>query len=490
MNIEELKENALDILKYDGDVNDTLVELRQKWGKEIPALFDARFDTIGAQYIRLSHEAGVAALGQELTTFDYALYDLDGDEIYLFVLLPLTGKDAFEKSCRKAGQYCKQMKQPSRKWGMSAKEVDPGALMICEEELWSDDAYYMLDSIAGDYASGQWKAEDAETWQGSFVVDLRRRPLVPIKVKWKNFCRLTYSAELDFYAAYYSPSSQPIWTIVGGKNPLETDQWVRLCDVSINNPKNCSFVGHPCWLGHHLCFGDEQSAVVLTMNEKGVENVRRLCLPREQYPGHFGMDGLGRIYIDHGYHTNSIFCYENGEFTSMPFTMYGYDHIGECLPIPGTSRLLIIRSYNDNGNFKASLFDLDMETRRCRAVPLPGIGENAKLCPFFGDWVLIKGTCGDLKDDFAQLWNWQTNEILRIRPGMFGSEKLGYIGALRNGTVVFTTYRPRVWQVIHYPVDFWNFLRTANKPKRLGQWRTYSELYPNIPFGLPPKPEK
>lgn len=489
MNIEELKENALDILKYDGDVNDTLMELRRRWGKEIPVLHNARFDVIGTQYIRLSHEAGVAALGQELTTFDYALYDLDGDEIYLFLLLPVAEKEAFEKSCHKAGQYCKLMKQPSRKWGMPAKEVDPGAVMPCEEELWPDDGYYMLDSIAGNYASGQWKAKDAETWQGSFIVDLRCRPLVPIKVKWKNFCRLVYSPELDFYAAYYSLIGS-VWRIVGGKNPLEADRWFRLCDVPIPNPKALFFIGHPYWLGHYLCFCDEQSASVLTMNEKGTQKVRRLCLPPEQYPGHFGMDGLGRIYIDHGYHTNRIFRYENGEFHEMPFTMYGYDRVGNSLPVQGTSRLLIIRRYNERGCFKASLFDLDMETRQCRTVPLPGIGEDPELHPFVGDWVLIKGSGNNLQDDFAQLWNRQTDEILRIRPGMFGSEKLEHIAALRDGTVVITTRRSRIGQVVHYPTDFWNFLRTANKPKRLGQWRSYSELYPDIPFYLPPKPEK
>ena len=58
--------DALDILKFDGAVQDTLAELREKWGAQVPALLDERFDAVGVQYMKLSHEKGAAALGQEL----------------------------------------------------------------------------------------------------------------------------------------------------------------------------------------------------------------------------------------------------------------------------------------------------------------------------------------------------------------------------------------------------------------------------------------
>ena len=57
--------DALDILKFDGAVQDTLAELRRKWGAQVPALLDERFDAVGVQYMKLSHEKGAAALGQE-----------------------------------------------------------------------------------------------------------------------------------------------------------------------------------------------------------------------------------------------------------------------------------------------------------------------------------------------------------------------------------------------------------------------------------------
>ena len=74
--------NALDILKFDGAVQDTLAELRRKWGAQVPALMDERFDVVGVQYMKLPHEKGAAALGQELSAFGWALYNLDDEDEY------------------------------------------------------------------------------------------------------------------------------------------------------------------------------------------------------------------------------------------------------------------------------------------------------------------------------------------------------------------------------------------------------------------------
>ena len=45
--------DTLDILKFDGAVQDTLAELREKWGAQVPALLDKRFDAVGVQYMKL-----------------------------------------------------------------------------------------------------------------------------------------------------------------------------------------------------------------------------------------------------------------------------------------------------------------------------------------------------------------------------------------------------------------------------------------------------
>ena len=117
--------DALDILKFGGAVQDTLAELRRKWSGQIPALLEERFDTLGIQYMKLPHEMGVAALGQELSTFGWALYDLDEEDEYLFVLIPAEERSGWERYCKKQGQYCHLMKQQGRKMGRPCQGAGP-----------------------------------------------------------------------------------------------------------------------------------------------------------------------------------------------------------------------------------------------------------------------------------------------------------------------------------------------------------------------------
>ena len=101
--MQETRDNALDILKYEGDKEDTVVELRKKWGDVVSVLKDKRFDEIVNQYSCFSHEIGISALGQELTACGYALYNLDEDDIYLLELIPQAEMGVFEKKCHKYG---------------------------------------------------------------------------------------------------------------------------------------------------------------------------------------------------------------------------------------------------------------------------------------------------------------------------------------------------------------------------------------------------
>ena len=160
---KQIIDDALDILKFDGAVQDTLAELREKWGAQVPALLDERFDAIGIQYMKLPHEKGAAALGQELSAFGWALYNLDDEDEYLFALIPEEERNEWERYCKKQGQYCHLMKQQGRKWGDHAKEQDPGKLMPCEEYILQDEYDYFFNSLAGDFAAGAVRESRAES---------------------------------------------------------------------------------------------------------------------------------------------------------------------------------------------------------------------------------------------------------------------------------------------------------------------------------------
>lgn len=124
----------------------------------------------------------------------------------------------------------------------------------------------------------------------------------------------------------------------------------------------------------------------------------------------------------------------------------------------------MIHAVSGRGRVEECLLELDMDTGHCRIAALPGMGEDLTLRWFTEDWLLVQGSGEILSDDFAQLIHMPTREVLRIRSGMFGGEKLQHIGMLTDGTVVLVTRRDRVGPVFRYPADFWGFLRSAGRP--------------------------
>ena len=82
---------------------------------------------------------------------------------------------------------------------------------------------------------------------------------------------------------------------------------------------------------------------------------------------------------------------ENGEVTKHAFSLYGYDHLSEAVPVPGTGRIYMIHSVSGKGRVEECLLELDMDTGRCRIASLPGMGEGLKLRWFTRDWLLVQG---------------------------------------------------------------------------------------------------
>ena len=476
--------DALDILKFDGAVQDTLAELREKWGAQVPALLDERFDAIGIQYMKLPHEKGAAALGQELSAFGWALYNLDDEDEYLFALIPEEERSEWERCCKKQGQYCHLMKQQGRKWGDHAKEQDPGKLMPCEEYILQDEYDYFFNSLAGDFAAGEWKSSHSEEWKYGCVADLRCRPPKVTRSKsLYHFRGISYSDKTGLYAASGASASGLIGKVLLCKNPNT---------LNFFEPSPIGYEGAPDslrWVGNSLWVGDPTNATRIELTDRGTcQDVKNWTLPEDGWSTkyHCGIvtDGLGRVYFSNEWYKGQIYRWENGKVTKHTFSLDGYDHLSEAVPIPGTGRIAMIHAVSGKGRVEECLLELDMDTGRCRIAPLPGVGEGLELRWFTGDWLLVQGNGELLSDDFAQLVNRNTREVLRIRPGMFGGEKMQHIGMLTDGTVVVVTRRDRVGPVFRYPIDFWGFLRTANKPKKL-EWQEYKEVYPHLPFFLP-----
>ena len=366
-------DDALDILKFDGAVQDTLAELREKWSAQVPVLLEERFDAVGVQYMKLPHEKGVDALGQELSAFGWALYNLDAEDEYLFILIPEEERSELEHFCKKHGQYCRLMKQPGRKWGAHAKEQDPGALMPCEEYILETEHDYFFNSLAGDFAAGEWKSIHSEEWKYGCVADLRcRPPKVTRSMSVCHFGCISYSNQTGLYAASRASASGVIGKALLCKNPNT---------LNFFEPSPIGYEGAPksfFWADYSLWVGDPTNATRIELTGRGTcQDVKNWPLPKDGWSGtyHCGItaDGLGRIYFSNEWYKGHIYRWENGKVTEHPFPLYGYDHLSEAVPVPGTGRIYMIHAVSGKWRVKECLLELDMDTGRCRIADLPDL---------------------------------------------------------------------------------------------------------------------
>lgn len=514
--------DALDIIKYDSDIADTLSELRGKW--DIPALRDPRLDSVAKQYITLPHTEGVDALGQELSSLGWLLYDLDGDDIYLFVLIPDSERDEFERYCRAKGQFCRLAAQRGRKVGQSARARRVPEPMPADEYNISERhglCRWHISSFSGDWGAGVWRGNESKEWQGACVAELKYRPPRVMKLSRPyNFSNLTLSPDGELCAA--TASERPdgdMWVYVGNK-PTNADMFSplprpdRKRDINGDNASgstangasnsnangstadgvsdNNSYSGDcptTAWIGKRLFVGSRTNVAVVDFTSRPA-TYNNFIMPEGDRNYRFGADGLGRVYFSCGEYlpdsrNRILWRWENGKVERHHLDLAPFDDISNSIPL-GAGQICMYHETSGNP-IQKNLLLVDMDSGNCRIANLPRLGENARISRLCGDWVLLMSNGEDKQLDLAQIWNIRTNELLRVTQDMFGSERLEAISALADGSILIASLGDN-GQILRYPTDFFDYLRRTHKPQKLESWRPYHEKYPDIPDRLPPKP--
>ena len=483
---QKLIDEAVEVRTDEGAVDDTLAELRTHFASTMDILLDRQFDLVCQQYMRLTHDKGLLALGQAMSAVGLALFDLDGEDIHCLTILPETQRDAFQAFCEAHQQACKLLRQSKRSWGEPAKPRRVEKVMPCDEYRLEDDtAYdYFFNSLAGNYASGEWKPSESDSWMNGCFADLRHRPPRVVRSRsHAGLCNLSYSPDLEVYAASRATPSK-IGRVMVGKNPSVLN-FFEPSQIGYDDAPQSSH-----WVGSSLWIGDPCNVTQIELTENGTSKaVHNWILPKDGWAHsyHAGIvsDGLGRVYFSNEWYQGKIYRWEAGKVVEHPFKLSGYDHLSDAVPVPGTSHIFMIHCVSGRGRIDPCLLDLDMDTGRCRIAGLPGIGEGVRCRWLTRDWLLLQAHGESRAYDSAQLINMTTREVLRIKPGMFGEDRFQHLGILPDGTVVIVVRRHLVGPVFLYPKDFWGFLRESGNKRQLEPWRDYEEHYPNIPFVLP-----
>ena len=231
------------------------------------------------------------------------------------------------------------------------------------------------------------------------MADLRHRPPQVIRShSLPHLGCLTYSPEHELYAASRAAGSGTIGRALLSKNPA-TLNWFEPSPIGYDGPLQTL-----CWADHSRWAGDPTNATRIELTDRGTcQDVKNWTLPEDGWSTkyHCGIttDGLGRVYFSNEWYKGQIYRWENGKVTKHTFSLDGYDHLSEAVPVPGTGRITMIHAVSGKGRVEECLLELDMDTGRCRIAPLPGMGEGLELRWFTGDWLLVQGNGEILSDD-------------------------------------------------------------------------------------------
>ena len=74
-----------------------------------------------------------------------------------------------------------------------------------------------------------------------------------------------------------------------------------------------------------------------------------------------------------------IYRWENGKVTKHTFSLDGYDHLSEAVPVPGTGRITMIHAVSGKGRMEECLaWNWTVDTGQVPNCPLPGMGDGAE----------------------------------------------------------------------------------------------------------------
>ena len=191
--------------------------------------------------------------------------------------------------------------------------------MPCEEYTLQDEYDYFFNSLAGDFAAGEWKSSNSVEWKYGCVADLRcRPPQVTRAHSLPHLGCLTYSPKHELYAASRASSGGTIGRALLSKNPA-TLNWAE--------PSPIGYDGLPrtlCWAGHSLWVGDPTNATRIELTDRGTcQDVKNWTLPEDgwssKYPCGITADGLGRVYFSNQWYKGTIYRWADGQVTEHPF---------------------------------------------------------------------------------------------------------------------------------------------------------------------------
>ncbi len=142
MEVNKLKKYIDYFVEVDwkSESEDILYAIREMYGKLYNDIMKRNFDELAENYAQEETEDFINALGQELSSENLLLYEIDEDsDSYVLVVIPTEEENDLKNYLKNNKRKGKIKKQPRRKLGNIAKRIDLGKRIVCEKYLMPKD---------------------------------------------------------------------------------------------------------------------------------------------------------------------------------------------------------------------------------------------------------------------------------------------------------------------------------------------------------------
>ncbi|TXG36691.1 hypothetical protein [Seonamhaeicola maritimus] len=389
------------------EINETVSLLTQKWTEHQSVFSESKFKLLFDNYNSEPTDEYLLALGQELSTFNLALYNIIEDsDSYCLVLIKEENKIDFERENKKNKISFQLQKQPRKKWGTSAKLINLSSqipfekqsikghlklnypLSVCQERFYTK---------GGGYEKSKYYFIDTKIW-----------PLEKFETKAVNYT--DSSITNNYHCAIFKNELDKTGTIKISKTPFDINTWEQ-----VTSTDKIPTLAFPFWVNNDLLILDKKNVWLVSSVATGNRKCKKILevnTPRRYIHGEFPRvfkTGNGDVYI------LLYFVFYKWENRKLIDTgLFAEEHSDFSVFQTGNNRVVYVS--------KGDLIEIDFKTKKTRKRTLEYMDSKTNIKKYSEDWAVLKRFGRTSKSvDLAQFWHPKTDTWIRMPLGKIGT---------------------------------------------------------------------
>lgn len=400
-------------IDWKGQIEDTYYLFQTDWIDKKHILEDEDFVSLVENYDSEVPLEYLPALGQEFSTYNHCLYNIDeGSDHYCLVLIEQADREHFEKINKKEKVDFYILKQKRKKWGTAATRIKLSKRIAFEQQAikgYFNSFNYSVSLLQKRTYTSKGAFKKSE----NYIIDTNEWPLKLFKTDPGYY--LAASKNNDFYCINFENKEERKkekhhGTIKISRTPFELTSW-----QAIENAEGIPVLAQPFWINEDLLILDKQIVWLVSSATNGnkickkifeVNNKRKFV--HGEYPKVFNTLN-GNTYILLYY---NFYKWKNQKLIRTGLS--ASDHFASFNTFPtGNHRFVYIAN--------SVLIEVDFRTKKIRKRSLNFIDDKTSIKTYGNGWAVLTRFGHTNKSlDIAQFWHPKTDTWIHMPLGKLG----------------------------------------------------------------------